>query len=250
MAGEIRHEWVGTTLVITSDSGTSSCDLKGRTGDMGVRGAQGPCGVIYDQYGNIITSGFITKEEFNELIGSFGKTNTIYHKTGMHYNYVDANEEPIETNYINFDNTETVSYRFRIVYEDGTEEIIDTVLKNVSGITGTDVSDKSERLAAVLIGTDGKLAFFSINGQETDYIEELEITLTSGEEVYIPFDAQLIPVDNETIKINEQGRIYALGTGSGSGLPSVTTEDNGKFLMVVDGEWAPASVPNLEEVSF
>lgn len=44
MAGEIRHEWHGTTLVVTSDSGTSSCNLKGDKGDMGVRGAQGACG--------------------------------------------------------------------------------------------------------------------------------------------------------------------------------------------------------------
>ena len=41
MAGTITHEWNGTTLIITSDSGTSSCDLKGDKGDMGIRGAQG-----------------------------------------------------------------------------------------------------------------------------------------------------------------------------------------------------------------
>ena len=41
MAGTIKHEWNGTTLIITSDSGTSSCDLKGDKGDMGIRGAQG-----------------------------------------------------------------------------------------------------------------------------------------------------------------------------------------------------------------
>lgn len=37
--GNIYHTWQGTTLVITSDSGTSSCDLKG---DIGIRGPQGP----------------------------------------------------------------------------------------------------------------------------------------------------------------------------------------------------------------
>ena len=37
----IYHEWNGTVLTITSDSGTSSADLKGAKGDIGVRGAQG-----------------------------------------------------------------------------------------------------------------------------------------------------------------------------------------------------------------
>lgn len=37
----ITHSWDGTVLTITSDSGTSSADLKGEKGDMGVRGPQG-----------------------------------------------------------------------------------------------------------------------------------------------------------------------------------------------------------------
>ena len=40
----IYHEWNGTILTITSDSGTSSCDLKGDKGDDGIRGAQGIAG--------------------------------------------------------------------------------------------------------------------------------------------------------------------------------------------------------------
>lgn len=44
MAGQITHEWVGTTLIVTSDSGTSGCDLKGDRGDIGIRGPQGPKG--------------------------------------------------------------------------------------------------------------------------------------------------------------------------------------------------------------
>ena len=44
MAGTIQHQWNGTILTITSDSGTSSCDLKGAKGDDGPRGAQGAPG--------------------------------------------------------------------------------------------------------------------------------------------------------------------------------------------------------------
>lgn len=41
----ITHEWNGTVLTITSDSGTSSADLKGQKGDDGARGAQGAAGI-------------------------------------------------------------------------------------------------------------------------------------------------------------------------------------------------------------
>lgn len=44
----ITHEWNGTVLTITSDSGTSSCDLKGAQGDDGARGPQGPAGESAD----------------------------------------------------------------------------------------------------------------------------------------------------------------------------------------------------------
>lgn len=45
MAGNIYHEWDGTTLIVTSDSGTSACDLKGQQGDVGIRGPQGIPGI-------------------------------------------------------------------------------------------------------------------------------------------------------------------------------------------------------------
>ena len=41
MAGNIYHSFNGTILTITSDSGTSSADLKGTTGDTGPRGPRG-----------------------------------------------------------------------------------------------------------------------------------------------------------------------------------------------------------------
>lgn len=57
MAGTIEHSWNGTVLTITSDSGTSSMDLKG---DTGVRGPQGAPGIT-------IFSG-LTEEEKAEII--------------------------------------------------------------------------------------------------------------------------------------------------------------------------------------
>ena len=45
----VTHEWVGTTLSVTSASGTSSADLKGEKGEQGIQGAQGPKGDTGDQ---------------------------------------------------------------------------------------------------------------------------------------------------------------------------------------------------------
>lgn len=53
MAGTFKHYWVGTTLMVESDSGVSGADLKGDTGDIGPRGPQGPAGVVVDSGGNL-----------------------------------------------------------------------------------------------------------------------------------------------------------------------------------------------------
>ena len=68
MARTITHEWNGTILTITSDSGTSSVDLKGGKGDTGPRGAQGPAGVIVNPDGTIDTSAYATETYVNEKI--------------------------------------------------------------------------------------------------------------------------------------------------------------------------------------
>ena len=45
-------------------------------------------------------------------------------------------------------------------------------------------------------------------------------------------------------------QVIEQGGGGGSGLPIVTSSDNGKFLRVVNASWAAASVPNASGVSF
>ena len=67
MAGTITHKWDGTILTITSDSGTSSADLKGPKGDMGVRGPQGKAGGGGGG-GDVDLSDYYTKEEINAML--------------------------------------------------------------------------------------------------------------------------------------------------------------------------------------
>ena len=75
MAGTITHKWQGTTLVITSDSGTSACDLKGSQGDIGVRGPQGVAG--RNGQDGTITFEELTDEQRATLKGPKGDAATI-----------------------------------------------------------------------------------------------------------------------------------------------------------------------------
>lgn len=69
MAGTITHEWNGTVLTITSDSGTSSMDLKGGQGDIGPRGPQGPAGIsIGEGGGSVDLSGYATEDYVDNAI--------------------------------------------------------------------------------------------------------------------------------------------------------------------------------------
>lgn len=68
MAG-ITHEWQGTTLIITSDSGTTGMDLAGPEGQIGVRGPQGPAGL-----NGSMKFADLTEEERASLKGDKGDT--------------------------------------------------------------------------------------------------------------------------------------------------------------------------------
>ena len=64
----IKHSWNGTVLTITSDSGTSSADLKGAQGETGIRGPQGYPGVITSVTGELDLSGYVTKEYLETIL--------------------------------------------------------------------------------------------------------------------------------------------------------------------------------------
>lgn len=68
----IKHEWNGSVLTVTSDSGTSAADLKGPKGDTGPRGPQGPAGVIYDAAGQLVLdlAPYATVEDVQAMLGN------------------------------------------------------------------------------------------------------------------------------------------------------------------------------------
>ena len=65
MPGIITHSWNGTVLTISSDSGTSSVDLKG---DIGPRGPQGPAGISIGEGGDVDLSNYYTKAQTDRAI--------------------------------------------------------------------------------------------------------------------------------------------------------------------------------------
>lgn len=64
----ITHEWNGTILTITSDSGTSSMDLQGPPGNKGCRGPQGRAGCIVNADGSVDMTGYATETYVDEKL--------------------------------------------------------------------------------------------------------------------------------------------------------------------------------------
>lgn len=89
MAGKITHSWNGTVLTVTSDSGTSSADLKGEKGDKGCRGPQGRAGVIVNADGSIDMSGYATETYVDEQIANVSSGGTIDLSNYATKQYVD-----------------------------------------------------------------------------------------------------------------------------------------------------------------
>ena len=53
----------------------------------------------------------------------------------------------------------------------------------------------------------------------------------------------------ESIASPSQDELFLI-TDDDKSLPTVTSSDNGKILMVVNGQWAAASLPSANGVSF
>ena len=57
----------------------------------------------------------------------------------------------------------------------------------------------------------------------------------------------------QPVGMDDSGKLFTApggGSGASSGLPAVSTGDNGKFLRVVDGAWAAAAISSAGGVSF
>lgn len=141
MAGTITHEWNGTILTITSDSGTTAMDLKGEKGDTGARGARGlpgkagggariEDGVISDET-TWSSSGII--DRFAELMGT------------------NANPAVLDNPYPNFPLQITTT--FELKQSDSGEPSPDNI-RPISGFNSINIVRCGKNLAKSMKSTD------------------------------------------------------------------------------------------------
>ena len=151
----ITHTWNGTSLSITSASGTSEMDLKGEKGDQGQIGPQGPQGPAGSDY-------VLTQDDKTEIAGLVDLTN--YATTTYVDNAVANIEIPEEIKHITItDATELLNLEDGFYIVDN-EFIVNTVRDGEIIFSGT-LSVKQDWQSYTFINT-GAYLFYN-NGDKT-----------------------------------------------------------------------------------
>lgn len=153
MAGTITHSWNGTILTITSDSGTTAMDLKGKKGDTGARGARGlpgkagggariEDGVISDET-TWSSSGII--DRFAELMGT------------------NANPAVLDNPYPNFPLQITTTFESK---QSGSGEPSPDNIRPISGFDSVKLTRCGKNLINPQIDTDNYYASYTTNNAD------------------------------------------------------------------------------------
>lgn len=158
MAGTITHEWDGTRLIITSDSGTSSCDLKGTKGDMGVRGPQGAPGIALDSEGI-------------QLVGEKGDPGKSAYEIACDNGFIGTEEEWLESleGAVSFD--ELSEAQKESLKGDSAYEVA-----CANGFEGTE-----EEWLASLKGADGSINFEDLTDAQKESLKGDDYVLTEAD---------------------------------------------------------------------
>lgn len=151
MSGEIKHEWSGSVLTITSDAGTSSADLQGPKGDTGPRGPQGPAGLLLDEHGEvkIDLSKYYTSEEVDAKLENVDLTG---YATEEFVKVMVDNSQPNLTEYATKNYVSTEIAKAQLSGGGGTGEV------DLSGYATKD------DLANISINIDNKTLVYDENG--------------------------------------------------------------------------------------
>ena len=162
MSGTITHYWSGTTLVVTSDSGTSACNLQGPQGDIGIRGPQGIPGIG--------TAGASPTITISDISG--GHRVTITDATGS------KSFDVMDGGYVDIDLSEYYT-------KNETEAAINNAVNNLEIPDSTPIAT---RYVAGKVKPDNATVFVSADGTLSATIEAAEIR-----EVYVGSSAPTDP---------------------------------------------------------
>lgn len=229
MAGTITHSWKGTVLTITSDAGTSSMDLAGATG---CRGPQGRPGIIIDEKGRYIVSDLVTQEELDAIYAGYDNRTIIRDDNGnlstsfggalverVYGELIYDNESPIYTGPTQVGTAAWLQFEIDTQAVEGQEyEIVVVVdgehrtrFKNVLCQNGTTINkppSNTDYFTDIQFLGPNMLFLICPNASviEGHAITRISIR-TPSYAIYVPLDANVLPLDNDTLIINEEDQV-------------------------------------------
>lgn len=165
----ITHKWNGTVLTITSDSGTSSADLKGAKGDDGARGAQGIAGVVpsLDEYAKKEYVDDTISDIYIRLNGYYWRGEPVqdsYALSGKPIQYFIRNRNLLDNSYWMVA-SEIVNQRGKTTYSGAVQYTIDR-WKTTNANTTLEVENNYIRLTNTTAGSGGYLQQTLEDGQK------------------------------------------------------------------------------------
>lgn len=233
MPGEIKHHWVGTTLMVESDAGVSGCDLKGQTGDMGPRGPQGPAGVV-DTADKIDGVTIIQNGDgiLSTTIGG-GMRECLAKSTNINKRQPVIGKAGNSNVDIKFMVNETYSFYFTFS-DGGTSAFTLTIPATTTYNAVITVSDSAYFKSFTMFYTPNVEGKYDNNSAETmlpSYHSTVDTNVVVKDVYIAAGDAGIltsitpyvIPIDGNTIQINSDGKLTALA-GGGGGDYTPTTE--------------------------
>lgn len=229
MAGTITHSWKGTVLTITSDAGTSSMDLAGATG---CRGPQGRPGIIIDEKGRYVVSDLVTQEELDAIYAGYDNKTIIRDDNGnlttsfggalierVYGENVYDNESPIYTGPTQVGTAAWLQFEIDSDAVEGQEYDIIVVVDNkhvtrfkkVLCQNGTAINkppSNTDYFTDIQFLGPNMLFVICPNASviEGHAITRISIN-TPSYAIYVPLDANVLPLDNDTLIINEEDQV-------------------------------------------
>lgn len=202
---------------------------------------------LYSEYRNINYYGLVTSTETTiSLLCQFTDNFNKYLTHSFTFNQSENDTDTWEMTYSN--STELYNLHFSISPTSASD---DTPKVSTASATPTEVADmlslvnrKPVRCFFDVTAGENNTVFYNANGYSCSVYKYKE-NLSDTQKVVVSFTDYPMYIMGDVV--NNTWTVYKKSDG---GLPSVSASDNGKFLRVVNGAWAAATVPSAESNSF